>query len=93
MGLDFWNNPIIVSAFRVKYRRSAPTLLVTLYVASLVGLGAVMYHYHDRFRATLPWHQMYFVIVVSVQSLLSGLVALSSTQASLVAEEIGRAHV
>jgi hypothetical protein len=90
MGLDFWNNPIIVSAFRVKYRRSAPTLLVTLYVAALVGLGAVMFNYRDRFRATLPWHQMYFVIVLSVQSLLSGLVALSSTQASIVAEVANR---
>ena len=37
--LDFWNNPIVVSAFRLKYRRSFPTTVTCIWLVALLALG------------------------------------------------------
>ena len=42
MKLDFWNNPIIVSAFRVKYRRGGLFNLTTVYLLILVAGGCLL---------------------------------------------------
>ena len=42
MRWDFWNNPIVVSAFRVKYRRGGLFHVTTLYLILLVAGGTVM---------------------------------------------------
>ena len=45
MHLDFWNNPIVVSAFRVQMRRGGLFTITSIYVMLLVaggGVGSVM---------------------------------------------------
>lgn len=89
MRLDFWNNPIVVSAFRVKYRRGAPSFVAAGYLLVLLALGAVFFHYRDVMRA-VPWQRVYFLTVIGVQFALSGLIALQSTAASIQGEVTNR---
>ena len=82
----FWNNPIVVSAFRVKYRKSAPTLTATLWLLALAGLGVVMHHNLAGTTGVVPWYRLYFAVVIGVQAALAGVLALSSTHASITSE-------
>jgi hypothetical protein len=87
MRLDFWNNPIVVSALRVKYRRSLPFAGICLYILALLVGGSLLHQYHDRFSLSpYTWTRLYFLGLVSVQFLLSAAVALSATAASMNAE-------
>ena len=37
--MDFWNNPLVVSAMRLKYRRSSPGILAAVWAMALLALG------------------------------------------------------
>ena len=39
MRFDFWNNPLVVSAFRRKYRRGGPSQTLMLYPLTLLTIG------------------------------------------------------
>jgi hypothetical protein len=84
MKLDFWNNPIVVSAFRLKYRRGAPTVMTCLWLVALLGLGAILHRY--RARLPVPWARAYLVAVIGLQFVVSAIYAWSTTYSSLRAE-------
>lgn len=84
MKLDFWNNPIVVSAFRLKYRRGAPAVMTCLWLLALLALGAVLNRYQDRLP--VPWARAYLVAVVALQFVVTAVYAWSATYTSLRAE-------
>jgi hypothetical protein len=88
MRLDFWNNPIIVSAFRVKYRRGGLSSSIVLYLALLTTGGAVLAYYQRDLP--LRWWWIYFWILVGLQFAVSAIMALSATSASIQAEVVNR---
>jgi hypothetical protein len=88
MQLDFWNNPIVVSAFRVKYRRGGLSSGIVLYLALLTTGGAVLAYY--RQDLPMPWWQLYFWLLLGLQFAVSGVMALSATSASIQAEVVNR---
>jgi hypothetical protein len=47
MSLDFWNNPIVVSGFRVKYRRGGIFNITAVYLLLLVAGGVVRRYYNQ----------------------------------------------
>jgi hypothetical protein len=89
MRLDFWNNPIIVSAFRVKYRRGGLFHLTTLYMLLLVVGGAVL-NYYNQHLGNRPWQQNYFIALMGLQFFLSPLLAAVATAGSMKAEVVNR---
>jgi hypothetical protein len=84
MQLDFWNNPIVVSAFRVKYRRGGFSSGPATYLLILAAGGLGLQYYQDKLR--VPWHQIYYPLLMGVQFLVSGVVASASTASSLRSE-------
>ena len=88
-GLDFWNNPLVVSAFRVKYRRRSPTILSALYVMLLVGLGMILYTYYPPTNPR-PWTSVYFLCIIGLQFCISGVWTLLATGNSLQSEVANR---
>jgi hypothetical protein len=92
MRLDFWNNPIVVSAFRVKYRRGGLLTISGLYVLTLAVVGALLQQYYPVYLPTSPigWQRVYFFGLLGVQFLASGLIAGTTTAASLRAEVTNR---
>lgn len=88
MTLDFWNNPIVVSAFRVKYRRGGLSSSILLYVTLLAVGGAVMQYYNLLLGGN--WQRKYYIALMGLQFGLSIFMASISTAASLRAEVISR---
>ena len=74
MHIDFWNNPIIVSAFRVKYRKGGLFTGTALYLLFLTLGGGVFQYY----RAELPggdWVKPYFLTMMGLQFFVSAVMA------------------
>ncbi|MCX7428601.1 MAG: hypothetical protein NTW96_23620 [Planctomycetia bacterium] len=84
---DFWDNPIVVSAFRLKYRRGSPQILTCLYVLGLVGLGVLLYHFQGP---SIPWARLYLVCILGIQFVISSIYALTATMASIKNEVVNR---
>ncbi len=89
MHIDFWNNPIVVSAFRVKYRRGGLFNLTTIYLLILVAIGCLLARYSDSLKWG-PWPRNYLVTVLGVQFVVSALLAGNATATSVRAEVINR---
>jgi hypothetical protein len=92
MKLDFWNNPIVVSAFRVKYRRGGLFNFTMVYLLVLVAGGMLLHYYNDRFVGPFraPFPRNYLLAILAVQFAVSYLFASSATSASLRAEVVNR---
>jgi hypothetical protein len=88
MRIDFWNNPIIVSAFRVKNRRGGLFNLSALYIMVLVAGGMVLQYYNDRIGGI--WSRNYLLCLIGVQFFVSAMIAASTTAASLRTEVTSR---
>jgi len=88
MKLDFWNNPIIVSAFRVRYRRGGFTSGLAPYLIGLTALGAGLEYYQDKL--TVPWTSIYYPVLMGFQFLMSGVMASAATAGSMRAEVMNR---
>ena len=88
MQLDFWNNPLVVSALRVKFRRSSPGLRAAMYVGVLAMIGLVISHNADA----IPFSgaRLYLVVVVGIQLFITLLFGASSVGTSLNLEVINR---
>jgi hypothetical protein len=89
MRLDFWNNPIIVSAFRVKYRRGGLFHLTTLYMLLLVVGGAIL-NYYNQYLGNRPWQQNYVIALLGLQFFVSPFLAAVATAGSMKAEVVNR---
>jgi len=88
MSFDFWNNPLVVSALRLKYRRSSPGILASLWALGLLGVGALLYH--SSHQGGFPFSKTYLLILLSIQFIVCGIVALISATNSMNAEVINR---
>src|SRR5262249_31877019 len=89
MRLDYWNNPLVVSAFRVRYRGGTPSIIAVTYFMALVGVGGVL-NYQLADHPQYSWVQIYFVILISVQCAVGALVAMVSTWQSMHSEVVNR---
>jgi hypothetical protein len=85
---DFWNNPLVVSAFRVKYRRGTPTMMAAVYLVALVMLGSALHYY--RFSMGPEWLMVYFVAVMAIQFAVSILISVVTTSSGMQAEVVNR---
>ncbi len=93
MYWDFWNNPLVVSAFRVKYRSSGPWIGTVAWMLALVGIAyfterqyadlaaaqAKFYRYDD-------WYRIFLAILFGGQALASAAVAYGATHSSMQTE-------
>src|SRR6516162_9872647 len=90
MRFDFWNNPLVVSAFRVKYRRGGLFVTTTLYLAALTMLGVVLEYYNQTLFPGLRWQDNYFLALLGIQYLVSCMTAASATASSMKSEVANR---
>jgi hypothetical protein len=88
MHLDFWNNPLIVSSLRVRYRRGSLMNLLTSYFLLLDAGGAVLFYYRARFPGPFPHNLL--LGVLGAQFLISFIAASSTTSASVRNEVVNR---
>jgi hypothetical protein len=89
MKLDFWNNPIIVSAFRVKYRRGGLFNITAIYLLLLAGGGMALWYYYNP--ATWgPWPRNYLLALLAVQFVVSAIIAANATASSIRTEVANR---
>jgi hypothetical protein len=88
MQWDFWNNPIIVSAFRVRYRRGGMWNVTTMYLLLLTAGGMLLYYYRDRF--SIPWPKLYFACILGVQFFACFMLGLTATGTSMRSEVVNR---
>jgi hypothetical protein len=89
MALDFWNNPIVVSAFRVKYRRGGVFNVTTIYLLLLTAGGMVLWHYNEALRWG-PWPRNYLLLILGIQLVISALIAANATASSIRSEVANR---
>src|SRR5438552_6007837 len=87
MRYDFWNNPIVVSAFRVKYRRGGLYNITVLYILLMATVGMVLHYYRSTFP---PFPRAYMLGLLGLQFFVSGLVAVATTAASFRNEVVNR---
>jgi hypothetical protein len=86
--LDFWNNPLVVTAMRLKYRRGTPGLLAALWVVLLSGVGVLLFYLATNNGFRFP--TAYLVAILSIQGLVSAILSLASTSSSMNAEVVNR---
>jgi hypothetical protein len=90
--MDFWNNPIVVSAMRLRYRRSSPGIMAAVWAMALLGLGIVLHYIALRMPPgeAFPVARTYLLILFSVHFLLCAVIALVTTTGSMNAEVTNR---
>ncbi len=84
MRLDYWNNPLVVSAFRVKYRRGSPGTTTSLFVLALATVGVLLNRYSNV--PGMNWIQIYLLVLLGVQFTATAGYALTATATSMRAE-------
>ncbi len=84
MQYDFWNNPLVVSAMRLKYRRSSPGITTCLYLLVLLTIGSVLHHYQAAYN--MPPGRAFLLVMLGLQFLVSGGIALFTVASSIHAE-------
>ena len=88
MHFAFWNNPLVVSAMRLKYRRGSPGMTASLYAAALLCLGAGLHYFQAAY--SLPFATVFFLWIVAIQFLLTVFLAMLSVTSSINAEVVNR---
>ncbi len=88
MQYDFWNNPLVVSAMRLKYRRSSPGITTCLYLLVLLTIGATLHHYQEAYN--MPPGRAFLLAILGLQFLVSGGIALFTVANSMNAEVTNR---
>jgi len=90
MALDFWNNPLVISAFRTKNRYGALFTNLTLYFFLLAGLSVgAWYLLPGMFgRPVGANERLHFIFagLLVFQTGLSALTALTATSAAMTSE-------
>ena len=87
-SLAFWNNPIVISAFRVRSRRGGLFTLTALYVLALSVGGAVLEYFSPQLN--ISWARAYYLILMGIQFFLSCLIAVSETSSSIRNEVVNQ---
>ncbi|QDS98727.1 hypothetical protein [Adhaeretor mobilis] len=82
--LDFWNNPMVVTALRLKFRKGSPGLWCVALVLALLCLAAILAHNADGL--SVPLGRMFFVCMVGGVTALCGIISLSTVSASIRSE-------
>ncbi len=88
MRFDFWNNPLVVTAMRLKYRRGSPGVWAALWVLALLGVGALLHHISQT--ETFRFPSTYLVVILGLQCIVSAVIAVISTSSSMNAEVVNR---
>jgi len=85
MRFDFWNNPLVVSAFRAKGRKQ---FVLAAYIIVLIGIGGFLEYLAraDGRQWKYPWWQIHQVVVLGLTAGASFLFAMVSTQSSIASE-------
>lgn len=84
MKLDFWNNPIVVSSFRVRARKGNLMYWLVGYPVLLLLVGTAVPYFIPNVMK--DWPRIAFYILMGLQFLLLGIMAGSATSASMKAE-------
>lgn len=87
MKLDFWNNPLIVTSFRVRQRRGGINI-VMLYPFMLLLIGVSVPYFAPALRR--DWPRLAFYILAGSQFVLCGLFAGNATASSMRAEVLNQ---
>jgi hypothetical protein len=94
MRLDFWNNPLVVSALRVRYRGGGISQVSTVWLMLLVAVGLGMDYFRDHIEPPwelgIRWTRLYFLILYGGQWVVSCAVASFTVAASMHAEVANR---
>jgi hypothetical protein len=88
MQLDFWNNPLVVTAMRLKFRRGSPGIWAVMWVLALLGVGALLHHLSQTEGFRFP--TAYLIVIISVQCVVSAMIAVITTSSSMNAEVVNR---
>ena len=84
-GFDIWNHPMVIKACRVKYRggtlpmQAGGVLLLLLF-------GLMLMHRFQADLGGLLWMRNYFIGMISLQLLISAILAAAGTASSMTAE-------
>ncbi|HEY4312464.1 MAG TPA: hypothetical protein VGN12_23655 [Pirellulales bacterium] len=89
MRLDYWNNPLVVSAYRVRFRGGTPAFIAATYFLILVGLGGIL-HYNLADDPNVSWVAVYCVSLFAVETVIAGVSAMMATHQSMHAEVTNR---
>ena len=89
MNLDYWNQPLILKAMRVKYRGGRLFTLASGYLMILLAGGMALYYYRQA-MGIRDWARVYFVAMISLQFAISAMIALGATASSMQAEVSSR---
>src|SRR5262249_53736517 len=84
MKFDFWNNPLVVSSFRVRARKGNPMHSLVGYPLLLLMRGSAVPYFIPHIRN--DWPRIGFYIMMGLQFLLLGIMAGSATSGSMKAE-------
>jgi hypothetical protein len=84
MHFDFWNNPLVVTALRIRYRRGGLMSLLISYFLVLVTASAAVFYYRERLLGPFPRNIL--LGVVGFQTLISFVLGAAATSQSLRSE-------
>src|SRR5262245_59259896 len=90
MTLAFWNNPLVVSAFRVKYRRGAISATLLIYTVVLASAGLGLEYYDRQFLPHIPWATKFILGILGAQLAVSAFWAITATAKSVHTEVTNR---
>ena len=85
---DFWNNPLVVTAMRLKYRRGSPGVWAVMWILALLGVGALLHYLSQNQAFRFP--TAYLVAILSLQAIVSSIIGVISTSSSMNAEVVNR---
>lgn len=88
MKFDFWNNPLVVTSFRLRQRRSSAINSLVLYPMVLLLIGVAIPYFLPNFRKN--WPQTAFASLMGIQLVISGLWAAGTTSASMRSEVLNQ---
>ena len=89
MRLDYWNHPLVTSAFRVRFRGSGPSIMAATYFLGLVIAGGMLHHYLAE-NVQYSWIRVYFICLIATETIAAGLFAMMGTHQSMHAEVTNR---
>lgn len=88
ISLRYWEHPLIVKAFRVKYRGGRMYVFTTAHLLLLFLVGVAFYRYQDLMSGY--WARTYFLAMIGLQFVVSGAIAATAVSTSMQSEVVTR---